>query len=288
MAAVVWISLILIIGANAVSSSNSSSFALTNSTSDSGTTSRNVTATTPTSQSAAESQDGQVTGPAYYQTTEISSHVATRELWSGLTVTVTDPDGNLETVVGPTTFANLVFHTDHKANLVSSQSQSYHPWDPSQFGTGFFSMAHGKPTGDPSLFPAWSSYTDYGRKAECTEEYSKFVATKPVETITTLRNIGFIDVNSKFQDSQGYTRIVQTNSKVNHCCGTCEFVYLSVQLFYWPAEHPNTACLETVTTAASSATAPEQERVKQRRQDQNVTSAPRGGGVYATDGDGFV
>ena len=273
----------LIYGTNAAPSAYTPSSRTANSTS--GTSSwRNSTAVNSGSQPTAHFQDGSITGPAYYLTTETSSYIQTKTLKSGLSETVTLLDGDTKVELGPAIFTDLNVETYVRAHLFSTPTPSYHPWDPRQF-SALWSMPEDLRSGPPSLLSSWSSYTNYARQSACTEDFSKFVATQPVTSITALGDIFHKNPTTVGDDvSQGYTRAVQTNADIPHCCGNCEFVYIKVQLFYWPAQHPNTACYKTLSGIASATSQP---KLRERAANSSITSAPKAL-VYATDEDGFT
>lgn len=62
---------------------------------------------------------------------------------------------------------------------------------------------------------------------------------------------------------------------VGHCCGTCSLYFNNLQMLYWPAPHPNTACLgkppADINSTGTSGVLP-----------------ARDPSVYATDLDGYV
>ena len=92
---------------------------------------RNITTSTASSQPAEHSQDGTITGPAYYLTTETSSYIQTETLNSGRSETVTLLDGEVTVEVGPAIFTDLNVETYVHASLYSTQTKRFHSWDPS-------------------------------------------------------------------------------------------------------------------------------------------------------------
>jgi len=287
MSVILLICLISLSEANATSSFPSS--LITNSTSASSQSWRNATTSTSASNShpTEHAQGGSITEPGYYLTTETSSYIETKTLNSGVSETVTLLDGSVTVEVGLAVFTDLNVETYVQANLYSTQSKSFYPWDPSQF-SGLWNVPESYRTGPPSLLSLWSSYTSYARQSACREDFSQFVATQSVTSIATLADLYYKNPTTVGDlDTPGYTREIQTNAYLEHCCGNCEFVYRSVQLFYWPAEHPNTDCYRTAGSAVSTTSAPTQLRLRGFSENSSITSAPNGL-VVATDEDGFT
>ena len=101
------------------------------------------------------------------------------------------------------------------------------------------------------------------------------MATQPVTTKSALGNYFHENPTTVRNDvRQGYTRGLQTSSALLHCCGSCDFVYMNVQSFYWPAEHLNTDCHRTVGSAKSIDAASTQTSLQQRAANLSITSAP--------------
>ena len=251
---------------------------------------RNTTATASTHPSTMLPQLGSVTGPAFHVITQIYSTTWARTLRSGASETVTVPGGKIEVEYGPKMVTELDVETISQPNLyTNTQNKTYQPWDPSQF-SGLFSVPEEMRTShDPSILASWTSFTNYAREPTCTKDFSNFIATQPITSIITLVEEPYKDpINSlEWDNSYVYSREIQTNSWATHCCGNCEFVYASVQLFYWPVQHPNTACYATMSPAANSTSVSDKSIVRVRDEDHTVTSAPQEL-VYATDEDGFT
>ncbi|KAL6721685.1 hypothetical protein ACLMJK_000789 [Lecanora helva] len=214
------------------------------------------------------SQNSAITGAPNYQTTETSSYFYTVTLRSDMTYTYTAPDGEVVIEAGSKVVTELDVETYHRTALASTASKSFYPWDPQQVSDLWWAQQSER-TGS-----AWASYTSYARQLACSEDFSKFLATQPATGITSLN------------DDRSASDI-QTNEVQSHCCGSCEFVYISVQLFYWPAEHSNTACYASVGTPAETASATLQPKLRGRGENASITAAPKGLG-YAVDEDGFT
>lgn len=232
-------------------------------------------------------------GQPFQVITKLSTNTFTRTpQYNAREEVVTGVDGELHTVSGTQPRVGIVVQTFVNAVPDNQTSTSYHPWDPRPFEDFLDPLTIGSPlaaTAPPSILSSWSSFTNYGRQQACTDDFSKLVETQPLLTHTTLARMHYEDPNATplAQYSYGYIKEVQTNSKLEHCCGKCEFIYNSVELFYWPAEHPNNACYATAGNATRSTSVPGPTNLQGRAEAPTITPAPAEI-VTAVGEDGFI
>ena len=218
-------------------------------------------------------------GPPFCIITFTDTESFSINLASGSTSIVgVGPEGNLVTLVGPTTYTTKWSYNTSTYSYASTASSSWPKWYPFQYpivsrlwnGYEQGLDAEADVQGDPSLSAAWSSYLSYARGSACSSDYSAFMKISPTTTMTSL-----------LEDPSGglvYSHI--TTTWADSCCGACDFQYQKVDLFYWPAEHPNNWCLfpngsfNSNTYLQSGTT--------------HAFASGQNGNAYSTGDDGFV
>ena len=122
-----------------------------------------------------------------------------------------------------------------------------------------------------------SSLIQYGRGPECTSAYLSYTAANPTH-FATAKSAGTITLpNGQTTVSVIYTTITYIGpfSKGEYCCGICSLYFDHLQMLYWPAAHPNTACFGKLS-----------DDYKETR--TTAGDVPRNQSIYATDSDGYV
>ena len=199
-----------------------------------------------------------------YVTTRYTTQHPTYTLPLGYTVT--EPFGPGVVIVGPTTWATQdVLPVIEVANDLNKTSSAPQPWDPAPF----LSLV------DETILTGDPSFVSYGRDPECTSTFSSYAATNP-STIITQTFLATITL-SDGQTSRAVTYATTTLpiASAPHCCGICSLYFKDLQMLYWPASHPNTACLERSSTVLNSTST------------SGIVVA-RDQSMYATDSDGYV
>lgn len=141
--------------------------------------------------------------------------------------------------------------------------ESFPIWDPQRFRD--ILLASTTPTGLASSYlAAFSSFTKFGREPACTAAFSSFKAISPTTTSTflpasyTLGDGSIMTAEMELQTlPAGYPlgyccQVVSRQIGPKWCCPQCYMFYRHLQLIYWPATHPNTACFANTTRIASS------------------------------------
>lgn len=119
------------------------------------------------------------------------------------------------------------------------------------------------------------SFIHYGRESACTLAFNSYAAASPSYT-ETIKSLGTITLpNGQTSMAIGYTTEALPVTGVPHCCGTCSIYFNNLQMLYWPAVHPNTACFGKPSAALNSTST----SAETAAQDQSI---------YATDSDGYV
>ena len=169
-------------------------------------------------------------------------------------------------LAGPTTWATQdVLPVIEVANDLNTTSSAPQPWDPKPF-LSFEDQTI--LTGDPS-------FISYGRDPECTSAFSSYAATNP-STIYTEKRVATITIsNGQTSRAVVYTTATWPIASAPHCCGTCSLYFKDLQMLYWPAPHPNTACLEKSSAVLNSTST-------------SGIVAVRDQSIYVTDSDGYV
>ena len=196
-----------------------------------------------------------------YVTTQCTTQHPTYTVGSGFTVT--EGFGSGIVLVGPTTWLtqDVLTFAEVANDLTSTSSHDPVPWE--------ISLGGKNETLEASLI-------SYGRGPACTSAFLSYAAANP--TITrTAKSAGIITLsNGQTTMTVIYSTIIETiGSSGVYCCGTCSLYFDNLQMLYWPAPHPNTACLWKPSA------------------DFNSTStrgalAARDPSFYATDSDGYV
>ena len=169
-------------------------------------------------------------------------------------------------LVGPTTWATQdVLPVIEVANDLNKTSSAPQPWDLQPF----LSLEDQTIlTGDPSLI-------SYGRDPECTSAFNSYAATNPSTTYTETLVATVTLSNGQTSRAVAYTTVTWPITSAPHCCGTCSLYFKDLQMLYWPAPHPNTACLEKSSAIFNSTST-------------SGIVAARDQSVYVTDSDGYV
>lgn len=120
-----------------------------------------------------------------------------------------------------------------------------------------------------------SSLISYGREADCTSAFLSYAALHPSTTITG-KSAGMTTLpNGQTTMTVLYTTITGALTYYPYCCGVCSIYFNNLQMLYWPAPHPNTACLGSTSADLDSTT------ISARTVALNQS-------VYATDPDGYA
>ena len=200
-----------------------------------------------------------------YVTTRYTTQHPTYTIPLGFTETEAfGPSGVV--LVGPTTWATQdVLPVIEVANDLNKTSSAPQPWDPKPF---LSLVDQTIMTGDPS-------FISYGRNPECTSAFNSYAATNP-STIYTEKFVTTITLsNSLTSRAVAYTTATLPIASAPHCCGTCSLYFKDLQMLYWPASHPNTACLENPSAVLNSTST-------------SGIVAARDQSMYVTDSDGYV
>ena len=169
-----------------------------------------------------------------YVTTRYTTQHPTYTLPLGFTET--EVFGSSDVVlVGPTTWATQdVLPVIEVANDLNKTSSAPQPWDPAPF----LSLE------DQTILTGDPSFISYGRDPECTSAFNSYAATNP-STIYTGKFVATITLsNGQTSRAVAYTTATLPIASAPHCCGICSLYFKDLQMLYWPASHPNTACLE--------------------------------------------
>ena len=162
-------------------------------------------------------------------------------------------------------------------NLYPNVTNSFPVWDPQRFRDIIFGWSTS--TALPASYLAeFSSFTQFGRKPACSAAFSSFKATSPTTTTVYTANEwgpGQIQVCAAGWPLGYCCQGVSLQIGPRFCCPQCILRYTHLQALYWPAAHPNTACLKNATRVASASSVNEAEDAA-------------GIEVYATETDGFV
>ena len=197
-----------------------------------------------------------------YVTTQCTTQHPTYTVGLGYTVTEAFGDGIV--LVGPTTWVtqDVLTFAEVANDLATANSHAPTP--------GEFSLGGKNKTLDASLI-------SYGRGPVCTSDYLSYAAAHP--TITeTAKSAGIITMsNGQTTMTVLYTTIIgPINTDGNgYCCGICSIYFNNLQMLYWPALHPNTACLGEPSTSLNNTSS-------------SLQTAATNQSVYATDSDGYV
>ena len=191
-----------------------------------------------------------------YVTTRYTTQHPTYTLPLGFTETVSF--GHDVVLAGPTTWATQdVLPVVEVANDLNTTSSVTQPWDRNLFLTGN------------------ASVISYGREPACTSAFNFYAAANP-STIYTMKAAGTVTLsNGQTTVTVLYSTQTWPMTSAPHCCGTCSLYFSNLQMLYWPASHPNTACLGTKSAGLNSTST-------------SGAIAARDQSVYVTDSDGFV
>ena len=120
-----------------------------------------------------------------------------------------------------------------------------------------------------------SSLISYGRGPDCTSAFLSYAALHPSTTITAKRAGMTTLPNGQTTRTVLYTTLTYALTSWLQCCGLCSLHFNNLQMLYWPAPHPNAACLGN-TSADLDSTATSAGTVALNQS------------VYATDSDGYT
>ena len=120
-----------------------------------------------------------------------------------------------------------------------------------------------------------ASLISYGREPACTSAFLSYAAANPWYTVTG-KSAGTITLS----DGQTTVAVVYSTltlpiTSAPHCCGTCSIYFNNLQMLYWPAPRPNTACLG-IPSASLKGTS------------TSAGNTATNQSIYATDSDGYV
>ena len=120
-----------------------------------------------------------------------------------------------------------------------------------------------------------SSLISYGREPDCTSAFLSYAALHPSTTITA-KSAGMTTLpNGQTTITVLYTTITGALTSYQHCCGVCSIYFNNLQMLYWPAPHPNTACLGNTSAYLDSTTS-------------SAGTVALNQSIYATDSDGYT
>ena len=200
-----------------------------------------------------------------YVTTRYTTQHPTYTLPLGFTETEAfGPSGVV--IVGPTTWATQdVLPVVEVANDLNTTSSARQPGDPVPFLSGE----------NKTILTDKASFISYGREPACTSAFNAYAAANPSTTYTD-KAVGTITL-SDGQTTQAvvYSTITWPMTTAPHCCGTCSLYFNNLQMLYWPAPHPNTACLIKLSASLNGTST------------RGVVAA-RDQSLYMTDSDGYV
>lgn len=166
-------------------------------------------------------------------------------------------------LVGPTTWATQdVLPVVEVANDLTTTSSTPQPWD----ANGFLYDKNETVV---------ASFISYGRQPACTSDFFSYAAANPSTTVTPRWATFFTLTNGQTTVAVSYSTVLWPMTSEPHCCGRCSIYFNNLQMLYWPALHPNTACLGKTSAGFDSTST-------------NAGTAARNQSVYATDSDGYI
>lgn len=185
----------------------------------------------------------------------------------GYTVTEAYRRGSRDVVlVGPTTWVTqdvLTFaEVANDLTKTTTSSGTPQPWDN-------YGLLHSNNT---SLV---ESFLSYGRGPACTSDFLSYAAANPSLTQTAKSVTTITLPNGQATAVVVYTTYTESIGLGNQCCGRCSIFFNNLQMLYWPAAHPNTACLVKTSAGLNSTST-------------SVATAGLDQSMYATDSDGFI
>ena len=176
---------------------------------------------------------------------------------------MTEDYGQGVVLVGPTTWItrDILTFAEVANDMTTTSSNAPHPWD-------IYGL-------DGKNETVVSSLISYGRNPACTSAFNSYAAANPLIT-QTAKSAGTITLsNGQTTVVVGYTTLTMPMTEKTHCCGECSIYFNNLQMLYWPALHPNTACLGKPSVSINSTSA-------------SVGAAAPNQSVYATDSDGYI
>lgn len=200
-----------------------------------------------------------------YVTTRYTTQHPTYTLPLGFTET--EPFGPSGVViVGPTSWVTQdVLPVVDVANDLNTIPSARQPWDPVPFLSGE----------NKTILTDKASFISYGREPACTSAFNAYAAANPSTTYTA-KAVGTITLsNGQTTKAVVYSTITWPMTTAPHCCGTCSLYFNNLQMLYWPASHPNTACLVKPSASLNGTST------------RGVVAA-RDQSLYVTDSDGYV
>ena len=134
---------------------------------------------------------------------------------------------------------------------------------------------------------ARSSFASYGMNGDCTDAYGSFTATEP-STLKTLLSVTYSTLPNGVVTyaNTTVTSMVPAGDE-GFCCATgsyfdCVVDAQNLQLLYWPAPTPNTACLKNQSYATDFQNGQWNSETAGQQAPTSTES------IYVTDTDGFV
>ncbi len=199
-----------------------------------------------------------------YVTTRYTTQHPTYTLPLGFTET--EDFGHDVVLVGPTTWVTQdVLPVVEVANDLNTTSSVPQPWDRDPFFSGE----------NKTIVTGKASFISYGREPACTSAFNSYAAANP-STTYTMKSAGTVTLsNGQTTATVLYSTITWPMTSAPYCCGTCSLYFSNLQMLYWPASHPNTACLEPKSAGLNGTST-------------SGAIAARDQSVYVTDTDGFV
>lgn len=120
-----------------------------------------------------------------------------------------------------------------------------------------------------------ASLISYGREPACTSAFFSYAAANPWYTVTA-KSAGTITLsNGQTTVAVVYSTLTLPITSAQHCCGICSIYFNNLQMLYWPALHPNTACLGKPSASLNSTST-------------SAGTAANNQSIYATDSDGYI
>ena len=168
------------------------------------------------------------------------------------------------TLVGPITWSthDVLTFAEVANDFAKTSSNAPHSWD-------FEGLLNSKNK------TVVESALRYGRDPACTSDFWSYAAANPSFT-ETAKSAGTVTLpNGQTTVEVLYTTITANWTGITPCCGTCSIYFTNLQMLYWPALHPNTACLGPMSAGLNSTST-------------SAETALRTQPVRVTDSDGYV
>ena len=150
------------------------------------------------------------------------------------------------TLIGPTTqiVQSIITHIEVVSNATTTASKISQPWDLNPYLVP--SPTSPNDTGPNSA--AVAAAKSFGRDPACTVAFSSWTVSSSITMLSKAWISAWYLLNGQYTGEA--VRSIETGPIANlwgdidlHCCGVCKVALPTLQVFYWPALHPNTACL---------------------------------------------